>query len=120
VLLSPTCCDPLYRKAVRVSAGAALRVPFARLAVWPADLARLRAEGFTLVALTPRPGAMDLAALDPPARLALLVGTEGEGLGAAARAAADVEVHIAMASGVDSLNVATAAGIALHRLGRIA
>lgn len=121
VLLSPGTADPLYRKAVRVSLGATLTTPFATLADWPADLAQLRAAGFALVALAPDPGAEDLGtfAADPlPPRLALLVGTEGDGLGAAVRAAADVAVRIPMAPGVEALNVATATGIALHRLAR--
>jgi len=56
VLLSPACCDPLYRKAIRTSMGAVLRVPFARLDQWPSALAEVRAAGFTMAALTPRPG----------------------------------------------------------------
>jgi len=118
VLLGPGCCDPLYRKTVRVSIGATLEVPFAPLVDWPADLARLRAAGFTVVGLTPDAGAVDLATLRRPARVALLVGSERDGLTPAARAAADVEVRIAMMPDGDSLNVATAAAIALHRLGR--
>jgi tRNA G18 (ribose-2'-O)-methylase SpoU len=119
VLLAPGCADPLYRKAVRVSIGAALEVPFAALADWPRDLARLHAAGFTIVALTPDPDAVDLATLaSRPARVALLLGSERDGLTPAARAAADVRVRIAMMPDGDSLNVATAAAIALHRLGR--
>jgi tRNA G18 (ribose-2'-O)-methylase SpoU len=119
VLLSPGSADPLSRKAVRVSVGGSLTTPFTWLPEWPSALARVRAAGFTLVALTPRRGAVDIADLvgvgRAPARVALLVGNEGDGLSPAARAAADVEVAIAMAPGVDSLNVATAAAIALHR-----
>ena len=120
VLLSPGCADPLYRRALRASVGAALVTPFVRLADWAAGLARLRAAGFALVALTPEAEATELPNLGRtgalPARVALLVGTEAEGLGAAARAAADVAVRIAMAPGADSLNLATASGIALHHL----
>ena len=118
VLLSPGCCDPLYRKAVRTSAGAALHVPFARAASWPGDLARLRDAGLRIVALTPRADATPLDAVRLPsdARVVLLVGAEGPGLGDAALAAADDAVRIPMAPGVDSLNVATAAGIALWAL----
>ena len=120
VLLSPGCCDPLYRKAIRTSMAAALRVPFARLAPWPDALAELWAEGFAIVALTPAAGAPDLAAFarDPgrARRLALLVGTEGAGLSPAAEAMADARVRIPMAPGVDSLNLATATGIALYEL----
>ncbi len=118
VLLGPGCCDPLYRKTVRVSIGATLEVPFAPLPGWPGDLARLRAAGFTVVALTPDAGAVDLATLARPERVALLVGSERDGLSPPARAAADVEARIAMMPDGDSLNVATAAAIALHRLGR--
>ena len=121
VLLSPGCGDPLYRKAVRVSMGAALRLPFATSTDWPADIDRLRAHGFTLVALTPD-GDVDVAELGTsrpvPERVALLLGAEGEGVSPAARAAADVAVAIRMAGRGHSLNVATASGIALHRLAR--
>jgi tRNA G18 (ribose-2'-O)-methylase SpoU len=123
VVLSPTCCDPLYRKAIRTSMGAALLVPFARAAgdEWPAALTRLRSAGFTLVALTPREPSelLDAFAARPrPSRLALIVGTEGTGLSAAVESAADVRVRIPISSEVDSLNVATAVGIALHELQR--
>jgi tRNA G18 (ribose-2'-O)-methylase SpoU len=122
VLLAPGCADPLYRKAIRVSAGGTLAVPFVQVAAWPAALADVRAAGFTLIALITRRDAVDIAAFGAtrpvPARAALLLGNEGEGLSAGARAAADVEVTIPMAAGVDSLNVATASGIALDRLAR--
>ncbi len=122
VLLSPGSADPLYRKAIRVSIGASLSVPFARLGDWPGDLKALRATGYTIMALTPRTGAIDIAEFGTtrpaPERLALLLGAEGTGLSAAARAAADYEVRIAMSPGADSLNIATACGIALHRLAR--
>ena len=119
VLLSPTCCDPLYRKAIRTSMGSVLRMPYARLGNWPRDLAALKAEGFTLVALTPRDYAIDLANCprrQPRQKLALLVGTEGPGLTADAEAFADVCVRIPMQPDVDSLNLATATGIALYAL----
>jgi tRNA G18 (ribose-2'-O)-methylase SpoU len=119
VLLSPTCCDPLYRKSIRTSMGAALRVPFARLDEWPAALGEIRAAGFTLAALTPREPAESLSAFSqrPRAeRIALLVGTEGAGLSAAAEGAADHRVRIPTSDAVDSLNVAVAVGIALHAL----
>jgi len=119
VLLSPTSCDPLYRKAIRTSMAATLRVPFARLEKWPDDLAQLRNYGFTIVALTPRDPSVTLGEFStalPSARLALLVGTEGPGLTTEAEAAADVRVRIPITPEVDSLNVAVAVGIALHRL----
>ncbi len=123
ILLSPRCADPLYRKALRVSVGYALHVPFARASSWPGILADLRAMGFHVLALTGTPGAEDIVdvardfeqASGQP-RLALLFGTEGAGLTPEAMAAADRRVRIAMAPGVDSLNVAVAAAVALHRL----
>jgi tRNA G18 (ribose-2'-O)-methylase SpoU len=125
VLLDPTTADPLYRRSVRVSLGHVLRVPWTRLAPLPGALAGLRDRGFEVVALTPGPGpdAMTIddytAASGGPAatpRVALVVGAEGPGLSPATLAGADRRVRIAMAPGVDSLNVATAAAIALHRL----
>jgi len=119
VVLDPTTCDPLYRRVVRVSVGHALRLPFARVeaAGWPQVIARLRAEaGFEVLALTPSADATDVREVGPVARPALLVGAEGHGLSVEAMAAADRRVRIAMATGVDSLNVATAAAVALHRL----
>jgi tRNA G18 (ribose-2'-O)-methylase SpoU len=114
VLLSPGCGDPLYRKAVRVSMGAALRLPFATSTDWPADLDRLRAHGFTLVALTPD-GDVDVAAVAGP-RVAIILGAEGDGVSATVRAKADALVAIPMAPGDHSLNVAVACAIALHQL----
>ena len=120
VLLSPGCCDPLYRKAIRTSMAATLRVPFARIERWPDGLDALRAAGFAIVALTPAEDARDIGAFaaDPrrPARVALVVGTEGAGLSGAAEAMAVARVRIPMAPGVDSLNLATATGIALQRM----
>ena len=121
VLLSPGCCDPLYRKAIRTSMGAVLGVPFARAAGadWPEVLTRVRAAGFTIAALTPREPSETLeifAARPRPDRVALIVGTEGAGLTAAVEAAADNRVRIPIAGGVDSLNLAVATGIALHAI----
>jgi tRNA G18 (ribose-2'-O)-methylase SpoU len=121
VLLGPECCDPFYRKAVRTSMGAVLSVPFACAHDWPDDLRRLRAEGFTIVALTPRSPSETLDAFAARAgglRLALLVGAEGAGLSSSVAAAADVRVRIPMADVVDSLNLAVAVAIALYRLRR--
>jgi tRNA G18 (ribose-2'-O)-methylase SpoU len=119
VLLAPDCADPLGRKAIRVSAGGVLRVPFADIDPWPADLARLRAAGHDLLALAPD-GAVDLIDLGRSHpigdRVAILLGNEGTGLSRAARREAALTVRIAMAASVDSLNVATACGIALHQL----
>ena len=118
VLLDPTSADPLYRRAVRVSMGQVLRVPFTRAAPWPDALTRLRRLGFEVLALTPSADAEDVRAVDRRPRQALLVGAEGPGLSGPALAAADRRVRIPMAAGVDSLNVATAAAIALHHLAR--
>ena len=121
VILGPTTCDPLYRKAVRTSMAATLQVPFARARddEWPAALDAMRARGFTVVALTPREPseALDLFAARPrPARIALVVGAEGHGLTPSVEAAADKRVRIPISDGVDSLNVAVAVGIALYEL----
>lgn len=109
VLLDPETADPLARRPVRVSMGHVLHVPFARLDDWPHDLDLLRSAGLAVAALTPAGGPLHL-----PERVALLVGAEGPGLTDAALAAADRHVRIDMAAGVDSVNVATAAAIALH------
>jgi tRNA G18 (ribose-2'-O)-methylase SpoU len=109
VLLDPETADPLGRRPVRVSMGHVLHVPFARLAPWPDALAVVRDAGLTVVALTPSGGPFRL-----PRRAALLVGAEGPGLTDGAMAAADRRVRIDMAADVDSVNVATAAAIALH------
>ena len=134
IVVGPGCCDPLYRKAIRVSIGATLQVPYATCVgppgfspvadrgaatAWPAGLLELERAGFTVVALTPAGDAVDLdtfASGPLPDKIALLVGNEGEGLSAGAQRASDVRVRIAMAPGVDSLNVGTATGIALYRL----
>ena len=125
LVLSPGCADPFYRKAIRTSAGATLRLPFATASDWPAALGRLRARGYVVAALTPPRGAAgrptvelgDFVARRPRERpMALVVGTEGEGLTAGASSEADARVHIRIDPSVDSLNVATAAAIALHRM----
>ncbi len=120
VLLSPGTGDPFYRKAIRTSSGAALVVPFAIAAPWPDALDRLRTAGFTIVATTPDGAAMDIGQFVGTAaargRVAVLLGTEGHGLTADALARADVLVRIPMTGALDSLNIATATGIALHRL----
>jgi len=122
VIAGPACCDPLYRKAIRVSIGASLVVPYATSEDgWRSDLLALKAAGFTLVALTPAPDARgfdEFLAGGTPRKIVLLVGHEGDGLSPLAQGLADARVRIAMAPGVDSLNVATATGIALHRIYR--
>ncbi len=118
VVLLDGCADPLYRRSVRVSMGNVLKVPFAPLpgAVGPA-LEALRAIGFRIAALTPRPSAVPLPEFDRgPGRLALLLGAEGPGLTDEALAGSDVQLRIPMAAGVDSLNVATAGAVAFASL----
>ena len=116
VVLDPTCCDPLYRKAIRVSVGAALKVPFARVRGDEDLLDRLEAAGLQVLALSPQ-GAEPLAGVTRPPRAALLLGAEGPGLPADVLACART-LSIAMSPGWDSLNVAAAAAVALHELTR--
>lgn len=114
VVLGPNSGDPLYRKAVRTSMAATLTVPFVRTSHWPAAIADLRADGFSVVALTPALTAAPLEDIRPAAKLALLVGAEGDGLTRDALAAATLTARIAMTPAVDSLNVTTAASIAMY------
>lgn len=114
VLLDDTCCDPLYRKAIRVSVGAALTTPFARAGEAGSLLATLTAGGFEVVALSPH-GGLELADLRTGPRVAALLGAEGSGLPEALLARTR-SVRITMAGGFDSLNVATTSGIVLHHL----
>jgi tRNA G18 (ribose-2'-O)-methylase SpoU len=116
VLVTPRCADPLYRRAVRVSMGTVFQVPWTRIDPWPGGMARLRAAGFTVAAMALRPDAVPLDEFvnrGLPAKLALLLGTEGVGLRAPSVDAADVVLRIPMSGGVDSLNVAAAAAVAL-------
>ena len=122
VVLDPTSCDPLYRRAVRVSMGHVLRVPFSVLACPAVDgVAALQALGFEVLGLTPSPAADDVRCLrdGSPRRRALVVGAEGPGLSDGVLAACDRRVRIPMAAGVDSLNVSTAAAVVLHELAAI-
>ena len=119
VLLGPACADPLYRKAIRTSMGAALTMRFAEAEPWPATLSELAAKGWVVAALTPATEAMPLrtfAAALGTQPVALVVGHEGEGLSDAAFGACTHLVRIPMHAAVDSLNVATAAAIALYEL----
>ncbi len=122
VLLSPRGADPLYRKAVRVSTGASLVVPFARAAQWPGALEKLRAEGFTLLACVVDDDAIDLREFGSsrpiPARVCLLFGGEDRGLSREVRALADAAISARTAPGFDSLNLATASGVVLHHFSR--
>lgn len=114
VLLDDGCCDPLYRKAIRVSVGTALTTPFARLAPGEDLIGLLETQGFSPLALSPR-AETALAGLERPARAAVIVGPEGPGLPETMLDRCR-GVAIPMASGVDSLNVAVAAALALHHL----
>ncbi|CAJ1496683.1 TrmH family RNA methyltransferase [[Mycobacterium] burgundiense] len=117
VIFGTGCADPLYRRAVRVSMGHALLVPFARAPRWPADLQALRDGGFRLLAMTPGAGSVPAAQAMAEAtgdRVAILVGAEGPGLTETAMRVSDARVRIPMARGTDSLNVATAAAIAFY------
>ena len=118
VLLSPGCGDPLYRKAIRTSLGATLRIPYGEVDDWPEGLTRLQELGFATMGMTLDPDAVELDALvtDAPTPIALLFGTEGTGLSDEAAALLDYRVRIPIADSVDSLNVATASGIALYLL----
>ena len=118
LLLAPTVPDPLYRRSVRVSMGAVLMVPYARLESWPQSLVDLKATGFTLVALTPDPTAGLIESISIPSRSALLLGSESAGLSPEALAAADVHVRIWQTGALDSLNVGHAAAIAFHHFGK--
>jgi tRNA G18 (ribose-2'-O)-methylase SpoU len=122
VLLSPRCADPLYRRSVKVSMGAVFAIPYARMTGWYDGLADLKSAGFRVLALTPDERAVPVgSAVRAAARVALLLGTEGDGLSARWLDEADEAVRIPMnpaarAAGVDSLNVVAAAAIACHLL----
>ena len=116
VVLGPGCGDPLYRKAIRTSMAATLGLSWVATADWPGALDRMRAEGLSVVACTPDADAASLYEVVLPARAAVLVGAEGDGLSQAARAHADLTVRIPMHGEMDSLNVATAAAIVLSAL----
>lgn len=122
LLRDPDSCDPLYRRANRASMGLGFALPHAELARLPDGLDVVRDAGFTVVALTPSPDAVDLHALaddlGPDDRVAMILGSEGPGLTPATEAAADVRARIPLAVSVDSLNVGVAAGIACYVLGR--
>ncbi|MEV4003161.1 RNA methyltransferase [Actinomadura sp. NPDC049753] len=123
VILSPRCADPLYRRSVKVSMGAVFAIPYARMTNWHDDLGTLRAAGFTLLALTPDQTATPIEKASMGDRVALMLGSEGDGLSSHWLDEADEPVCIpmsgdAMSAGVDSLNVTAAAAIACHTLMR--
>ncbi|GHH66999.1 rRNA methyltransferase [Streptosporangium violaceochromogenes] len=123
VILSPRCADPLYRRSVKVSMGAVFAVPYARMTDWYGGLAEIRAAGFRTLALTPDQSATPLDRVPLTGRVALLLGSEGDGLSSRWLHEADEAVCIpmspaAMSLGVDSLNVVAAAAVACHGLMR--
>ena len=118
VLVTPRCADPLYRRSVRVSMGTVLQVPWTRLPEWPEASVLLAEAGFHVAALALSDTAvsLDAFAADPPERVALVLGAEGDGLSRDALERADTVVTIPMLHGVDSLNVASASAVALWAL----
>ena len=120
VLVTPRCSDPFYRRAIRVSMGTVLQVPWTRVGGWGSTRTLLAASGFHIAALALTPDAVSLRsfAATAPDRLAIVLGSEGEGLTEEAIAAADTVVQIPMAHGIDSLNVAAASAVAMWALAR--
>ena len=118
VLVTPRCADPLYRRSIRVSMGTVFQVPWTRIDPWPGGIDRLRAAGFTVaaLALADESVPLDDLARDVPERIALVLGTEGDGLTPRTVAAADLTVRIPMRGEVDSLNVAAASAVAFWAL----
>jgi tRNA G18 (ribose-2'-O)-methylase SpoU len=118
VLVTPRCSDPFYRRAIRVSMGTVLQVPWTRVGDWTETKLLLAASGFHVAALALTDDAVDLRgfAAAAPARVALVLGAEGDGLTDEAIAAADTVVRIPMAHGIDSLNVAATAAVAMWAL----
>lgn len=118
VLVTPSCADPLYRRSIRVSMGTVLQVPWARLGGWNESRDMLHRLGFHIAALALADDAVDLTtfAANRPEKVAIVLGTEGDGLSTAALASADSIVTIPMLRGVDSLNVAAASAVALYAL----
>jgi len=118
VLVTPRCSDPFYRRAIRVSMGTVLQVPWTRTGDWASTRELLTANGFHVAALALTDDAVSLRsfAATAPEKVALVLGTEGEGLTPEAIAAADTVVQIPMAHGIDSLNVAATAAVAMYAL----
>ena len=123
VILSPRCCDPLYRKSLRVSMGHALTIPFFQVqeqSLWIPTLTTIKDSGFNLLALTPASDAIDIEEIPKNTthslKNAIMLGAEGPGLTNSALQAADKKVRIPLVSSADSLNISVAAAVALHRL----
>jgi tRNA G18 (ribose-2'-O)-methylase SpoU len=118
VLITPSCADPLYRRAIRVSMGTVFQVPWTRIDPWPGGIDLLRQAGYFVAGMTLADDATtldELAEQDHP-KLALIFGTEGDGLSRVTSAAVDVRVKIPMMGGVDSLNVAASSAVAFYAL----
>lgn len=124
VLLTPACSDPLYRRAIRVSMGTVFQIPWTYIGEkavdWPNDMGQLRQMGFQTVAMALREDSLgiDDKRLHAVDKLAILLGTEGEGLADETLAQCDYTVRIPMSHGVDSLNVAAASAVAFYELGK--
>ncbi|GAA1363714.1 RNA methyltransferase [Arthrobacter rhombi] len=116
ILISPRCADPLYRRSIRVSMGTVFQIPWARIDSWPADIDVLKEAGFTLAGMTLGEGAitLDELAAEDHQHLALVFGTEGDGLSEPTDRKLDRRVTIPMMGGVDSLNVAASAAVAFY------
>lgn len=118
VLISPTCADPLYRRSIRVSMGTVFQVPWTRFESWAGLGDALQARGYSVAALALSDDSVDIDefAAGAPARLALVLGTEGTGVSAEASSICDEVVRIPMRGDVDSLNVAAASAVAFWEL----
>jgi len=118
LILSPRCADPLYRRSIRVSMGASLRMAWARAQSWEGLVEALRVADYTLIALSVSEQSRSLRALasEAPSQVAILLGSEGPGLSRQALLSADQQLYIPMSSGVESLNIASAAAVAMWAL----
>lgn len=116
VLVTPSCADPLYRRSIKVSMGTVFAVPWTRIEPWPDGLEALHASGFTCISMTPDASARSVREIDLDQRIAIVVGTEGDGLSQAAFDACDEQVRIPMTGDVDSLNVSVASAITFFAL----
>ena len=122
ILVTPECADPLYRRSIRVSMGAVFTVPWARIPQWPTSIKELKEKGYYTVAISPQniggQESQDLRKFvaGPLDRVALILGTEGDGLTAASLETCDHSVHIPMSNAVSSLNVASAAAVVFWAL----
>lgn len=116
VLVSPQCADPLYRRSIRVSTGTVFQVPWTRIESWPGDLEVLKEAGYFVAGMSLGEGAITLDELvaQDHQKLALVFGTEGDGLRPETDQVLDARVTIPMMNGVDSLNVAASSAVAFY------